>query len=66
MGRLDHRMFCGKSRELVSLLRESEVPYRVVSTRTTGSRMLTPKQRLIFDSALNEGYWDTPTKDYAK
>ena len=51
-----------KSRELVQLLREREVPYRVVSTRTTGSRMLTPKQRLIFDSALNEGYWDTPRR----
>ena len=51
-----------KSRELVQLLREREVPYRIVSTRTTGSRMLTPKQRLIFDSALNEGYWDTPRR----
>ena len=25
-------------------------------------RMLTPKQRQIFDSALNEGYWDTPRR----
>ena len=24
--------------------------------------MLTPRQRLIFDSALNEGYWDTPRR----
>ena len=51
-----------KSRELVQLLRDGGVPYRVVSTRTTGSRMLTPRQRLIFDSALNEGYWDTPRR----
>lgn len=51
-----------KSRELVQLLREGGTPYRVVSTRSTGSRMLTPKQRLIFDSALNEGYWDTPRR----
>lgn len=51
-----------KSRELVQLLREEGTPYRVVSTRATGSRMLTPKQRLIFDSALNEGYWDTPRR----
>ena len=51
-----------KSRELVRLLRDNGVPYRVVSTRPTGSRMLTPRQRLIFDSALNEGYWDTPRR----
>ncbi|MBS84883.1 MAG: hypothetical protein CMA90_07175 [Euryarchaeota archaeon] len=51
-----------KSRELVQLLRDGRVPYRVVSTRSTGSRMLTPKQRIIFDSALNEGYWDTPRR----
>tara|TARA_B100000925_G_scaffold126464_2_gene94457 strand:+ start:4008 stop:4631 length:624 start_codon:yes stop_codon:yes gene_type:complete len=51
-----------KSRELVKLLRESDIPYRVVSTRTKGARILTPKQRLIFDSALNEGYWETPRR----
>lgn len=51
-----------KSRELVKLLRESEIPYRVVSTRKTGSRLLTPRQRLIFDSAMSEGYWDTPRR----
>ena len=51
-----------KSRELVQLLRDGGVPYRVVSTRSTGTRMLTPRQRLIFDSALNEGYWDTPRR----
>jgi predicted DNA binding protein len=51
-----------KSRELVQLLREGEVPYRVVSTRSTGARMLTPRQRVVFDSAMNEGYWDSPRR----
>ena len=51
-----------KSRELVRLLKESDIPYRVISTRKTGSRILTPKQRLIFDSALNQGYWETPRR----
>ena len=51
-----------KSRELVQLLREGGIPYRVVSTRSTGSRMLTPRQRVIFDSAMNEGYWETPRR----
>ena len=51
-----------KSRELVHLLREGGVPYRVISTRSTGSRMLTPRQRVIFDSAMNEGYWEAPRR----
>ena len=51
-----------KSRKLVQLLRDGGVPYRVVSTRSAGSRMLTQKQRMIFDCALNEGYWDTPRR----
>ena len=51
-----------KSKELIQSLQDFDIPYRVISTRATGSRMLTPKQRLIFDSALNEGYWDTPRR----
>ena len=51
-----------KSRELVQLLRDEEIPYRVISTRTTGSRMLTSRQRVVFDSAMNEGYWDSPRR----
>lgn len=51
-----------KSRELVQLLRDGEIPYRVVSTRSTGARMLTPRQRVVFDSAMNEGYWDSPRR----
>jgi predicted DNA binding protein len=51
-----------KSRELVQLLRDGEVPYRVISTRSTGTRMLTPRQRVVFDSAMNEGYWDSPRR----
>jgi len=55
-------MLSPKKSRISSPLREEGTPYRVVSTRATGSRMLTPKQRLIFDSALNEGYWDTPRR----
>ena len=43
-------------------LRESEIPYRVISTRSTGTRMLTSRQRVVFDSAMNEGYWDSPRR----
>ena len=51
-----------KSRQLIHLLREGDVPYRVISTKSSGSRMLTPRQRMIFDTAINEGYWDTPRR----
>lgn len=51
-----------KSRKLVQLLRNGEIPYRVVSTRAIGSRMLTARQRFVFDSAMNEGYWESPRR----
>ncbi len=50
------------SRNLVQLLRDDSIPYRVKSTRSTGTRMLTPRQRIVFDSAMNEGYWDSPRR----
>ena len=27
-----------------------------------GSRMLTARQRFVFDSAMNEGYWESPRR----
>ena len=51
-----------KSRELIQLLRDGDIPYRVVSTKSSGTRMLTPRQRIIFDTAINEGYWDIPRR----
>jgi len=51
-----------KRRELVQLLKDEEIPYRVISTRSTGARMLTPRQRVVFDAAMNEGYWETPRR----
>jgi predicted DNA binding protein len=50
------------SRNLVQLLREDEIPYRVRSTRSTGPRMLTSRQRIVFDTAMNEGYWESPRR----
>lgn len=50
------------SRRLVQLLREEEIPYRVVSTRAAGARLLTPRQRIVFDAAMHEGYWETPRR----
>jgi len=50
------------SRDLVQLLRDDEIPYRVISTRSTGTRMLTSRQRIVFDAAMNEGYWESPRR----
>ena len=50
------------SRELVQLLRDDEIPYRVISKRSTGTRMLTSRQRIVFDTAMNEGYWESPRR----
>jgi len=50
------------SRNLVQLLREDKIPYRVRSTRSTGTRMLTSRQRIVFDTAMNEGYWESPRR----
>ncbi|MDP6870002.1 MAG: helix-turn-helix domain-containing protein [Candidatus Poseidoniaceae archaeon] len=51
-----------KGKDLVQALSEQKIPYRIISTRRTNSRMLTPRQRFVFDSAMIEGYWETPRR----
>ena len=51
-----------QSRELVSNLREDNIPFRVLSTRTSEVRLLTPRQREVFEAALREGYWEEPRR----
>ena len=51
-----------KAFQLVQNLKDSDIPYQVVSTRSTNSRMLTSRQRTIFDAAMNEGYWESPRR----
>lgn len=51
-----------KALQLVQNLKDSDIPYQVVSTRSTNSRMLTSRQRTIFDAAMNEGYWESPRR----
>jgi len=49
-------------RELMARFRSDETPYRLLSTRSTGSRLLTPRQREVFEVASREGYWDVPRR----
>ena len=49
-------------RELVNRFRTDEIPHRLLSTRSTGSKLLTPRQREVFEVASREGYWDVPRR----
>ena len=39
-----------------------EIPHRLLSTRSTSTRLLTPRQREVFEVASREGYWDVPRR----
>ena len=49
-------------RHLVNRFRSDEIPHRVLSTRSIRSRLLTPRQREVFEIASREGYWDVPRR----
>jgi len=49
-------------RALIDRFRSDEIPHRLLSTRSTGARLLTPRQREVFEVASREGYWDVPRR----
>ncbi|HJM55332.1 MAG TPA: helix-turn-helix domain-containing protein [Poseidonia sp.] len=49
-------------RELIQRFRIDEFPHRLVSTRNSRSRLLTQRQREVFELATREGYWDVPRR----
>ena len=61
-GWVDWTIACaqGKVRDLIAGFDEERIPYRLLSTRGVSSRMLTPRQRLVFDTATQEGFYDVP------
>ena len=63
-GWVDWTIACaqGKVRELVAGFDQENIPYRLLSTRGVSSRMLTPRQRLVFDAATQEGFYDVPRR----
>ena len=63
-GWVDWTIACaqGKVRALIAGFDEEHIPYRLVSTRGVSSRMLTPRQRLVFDAATQEGFYDVPRR----
>ncbi|MDG1537534.1 MAG: helix-turn-helix domain-containing protein [Candidatus Poseidoniaceae archaeon] len=63
-GWVDWTIACaqGKVRDLIAGFEEERIPYRLLSTRGVSSRMLTPRQRLVFDTATQEGFYDVPRR----
>ena len=51
-----------QSRDLVSNLNSDSIPFRIMSTRSSESSLLTSRQREVFEFALSEGYWDKPRR----
>jgi len=51
-----------KVRDLLSGFDNEEIPYQLVSTRGITSRLLTPRQRYVFDTAMKEGFYDVPRR----
>ena len=63
-GWVDWTIACaqGKVRALIAGFDEEGIPYRLLSTRGVSSRMLTPRQRQVFDAATQEGFYDVPRR----
>jgi predicted DNA binding protein len=63
-GWVDWTIACaqGKVRDLIAGFDDERIPYRLLSTRGVSSRMLTPRQRLLFDTATQEGFYDVPRR----
>ena len=50
-------------KKLVKGLKESELPHRIHSlSKESTSRLLTVRQREVFDLAVSEGYYDNPRR----
>lgn len=49
-------------RELMARFKADETPYRLLSTRSTNTKLLTVRQREVFEVASREGYWDVPRR----
>lgn len=45
-------------RDLIVQFKNKGIPHRLVSTRSVSSRLLTTRQRVVFDVAMREGFYD--------
>jgi predicted DNA binding protein len=49
-------------RALIERFKEEKIPYRLISTRSSSNRLLTERQRQVYDIALREGFYDSQRK----
>ena len=47
-----------KIRDLIGKFKSENIPHRLISTKSSSSRLLTPRQREVFDVAMDEGFYD--------
>jgi len=45
-------------RDMIAQFKDKGIPHRLISTRSVSSRLLTPRQREVFDVAMREGFYD--------
>lgn len=51
-----------KVRQLINCFKQQAIPHRLVSTRRITTRLLTPRQRQVFDIAIREGFYEVPRR----
>jgi len=63
-GWVDWTIECSQNdvKELIHSFKQQSIPHRLVSTRSVTTRLLTPRQRQVFDIAIREGFYDIPRR----
>lgn len=63
-GWVDWTIECSQNdiKELIHSFKKQSIPHRLVSTRSITTRLLTPRQRQVFDIAIREGFYDIPRR----
>ncbi|MCS5534021.1 MAG: helix-turn-helix domain-containing protein [Candidatus Poseidoniaceae archaeon] len=63
-GWVDWTIECSQNdiKELINSFKQQSIPHRLVSTRSVTTRLLTPRQRQVFDIAIREGFYDIPRR----
>ena len=63
-GWVDWTIECSQNdiKELIHSFKQQSIPHRLVSTRSVTTRLLTQRQRQVFDIAIREGFYDIPRR----
>lgn len=63
-GWVDWTISCAGSKvqDLLHGFDQADIPHRLLSTRGVTERLLTPRQRFVFDTATQSGFYDVPRR----